>query len=86
MSAQCVVCGSKRLIEQTRLSTCYSQSSSEVRLHMPPRGPMGLIEVKTSVRGSTCVDCGHVQFRAVDREELLTAYQHQQLQLVNSES
>jgi hypothetical protein len=46
---------------------------------------MGLIEVKTSVRGSTCVDCGHVQFRAVDREDLLEAYRHQQLQLVNSE-
>lgn len=85
MHAHCVMCGSRRLVEQTRLSTSYPQSCSEVLLHMPPRGPMGLIEAKMSVRGSTCVDCGHVQFRAVNRDELLTAYQHQQLQLVNSE-
>lgn len=86
MNEHCVMCGSNRLVEQTRLSTLHPQSSGEVLLHMPPRGPMGLIEIKTSVRGSTCVDCGHVQFRAINRDDLLAAYQHQQLRLVNSEN
>ena len=78
MSLFCVLCGSVRLVEQTRLSTLYPQMHGEILLHMPARGPLGLIEAKTSVRASTCVDCGHVHFHAMNRDELLVAYEHQQ--------
>jgi len=57
----------------------------EILLHMPPRGPLGLIETKTSVRAATCVDCGYVHFHALNRDELLTAYEHQQRDLVLTE-
>lgn len=78
MTGSCVVCGSARLVEQTRLSSRHQDSHAEVLLHMPPRGRFGLIEPKTPVYASTCVDCGHVHFTASSREELLIAWEHQQ--------
>jgi hypothetical protein len=81
MSAPCVVCGSARLVEQTRLSSRIFDRHTEILLHMPPRGQLGLIEPKTPVYASTCVDCGHVHFTAASREELLLAWEHQQREL-----
>jgi hypothetical protein len=86
MSVLCIACGSVRLVEQTKLSTLYPQLHGEILLHMPARGPLGLIETKTSVRASTCVDCGHVHFHALNRDELLTAYEHQQRVAVVSDN
>jgi hypothetical protein len=61
------------------LSSRHQDLYGELVLHMPPRGPYGLIAPKTSVSTNTCVDCGHVHFQAVAREELLAAYEHQQM-------
>jgi hypothetical protein len=80
MDVQCAACGSSRLLKQTRLITRNTQASEEVFLHMPPAGTLGLLQLKSEVRGSTCVDCGHLQFHAVSREELLMAYERQQQQ------
>jgi hypothetical protein len=53
---------------------------------MPPRGRFGLIEPKTPVFASTCVDCGHVHFTASSRDELLIAWEHQQREVTSRAS
>ena len=76
MTVRCAACGSTRLLTQTRLAT-KDQARDEVVLHMPPAG-LGLVRLRSDVRGDTCIDCGHVQFHAVNRNDLLLAYTQQQ--------
>ena len=82
MDVRCAACGSARLLNQTRLVTRYQHAPNEVVLHTQPSGPLGIVQFKSEVRGRTCVDCGHVQFHAVSRDELLLAYERQENGLV----
>jgi hypothetical protein len=69
------------MVEQTKLSSRHQGNwYGELVLHMPPRGPLGLISPKSSLSTSTCVDCGHVHFRALSKDELLAAYEQQELE------
>jgi hypothetical protein len=77
MDIHCAACGSTRLLEQTRLVGKNVQGPEEVILHIPPTG-LGLVQLKSPLRGNTCIDCGHVQFHAVSRADLLLAYDQQQ--------
>jgi hypothetical protein len=77
MTVRCAACGSTRLLTQTRLVT-NDHGHDEVVLHIPPAGSLGLVKLKSDVRGDTCIDCGHVQFHAVNRNDLLLAYNQQQ--------
>jgi hypothetical protein len=75
MIEECSVCHSRRLVRSLQVRTEVWRGRLEI---CAPGGPLNRGESIGSVRGVACVDCGTVQWLAVDRSQLLAVYEAQQ--------
>lgn len=75
MLEQCQVCGSRRLLRSLRvaLETLRAPTAAYA-----PGGPLGLGQSIGDVRAVACVDCGNVQWTALDLKRVADLYEEQQ--------
>jgi hypothetical protein len=75
MTEQCSACGSRRLVRSVRvaLETLRFPAGAYA-----PGGPLGRGQSIGDVRAVACVDCGSVQWVAINLRRLAEVYEEQQ--------